>query len=337
MSDDAIALILAHRRAAIGDLLDQLVREDDVLRLDSDLALLRLLEEVLEVLAAIHALLVILVAERMILLLVEEGEHVLLEAATRDSSRLDLIVVARAHESLRRLEVGVDRGDHLAIVLHQRAGALDLREEDLRNLLSDMPLAVLPRDPFGEKGDLHPLGSRLRVVSQRAVEVNRICVLAELLRCHLDHLLTIVVGDGVVVDELEEIPPASVFRDERDHREDHWRPISWHGPRDALPEHLGECPLSLAAADVASLEEQDPEILECGVVVPGHLPELLEMGGDLLLRGAADQESVQDDARIVDAISGVDIAALGADLGESRSVRVHRAVRHSCQNTWGKV
>lgn len=317
MSDDAIALILAHIVPVKGNLLDDLVREDDILRLDGDLALLRLAEEVLEMRAAIHSLLVIRATKSVILLLVEEGKHVLLEAATRDPCRLDLIVVARAHKCLCRLEVGVDRGDHLAVALHQLAGTLNAREKPGGKLLRNVRLAVLPWDPFGEERDLHPLGSSLCVVAQRAIEVYRVGVILELLDRKGEHIGADMIRRGKKINDLEEVAPASIFRDERRHRRDDLTTIGGHRHKDPIPEDLGERSLSLAAANVAGLEKQDPEILKCGVVILAHLPELIELRIDLLSRCAADKQSVEDDPRIVDALSSKDIAALGADLDES--------------------
>ena len=84
---------------ALNDLLYELMRVDNVRRIHCDLTLLSILEELLEVCAALHAVLVVRVtkivsapdADNILLVprLVQQCLHVLLEATPRHSRRLN--------------------------------------------------------------------------------------------------------------------------------------------------------------------------------------------------------------------------------------------------------
>ena len=290
----AIELVYTHRASRDSNALDDLVRVDDILRLHGDLALLCLLEVLLEVLATVHAVLIVCVAQSMILLLVEEGEHVLLHAATRDTSRIDLLIVLGAHEGLGGLEIGVHSAHHLAVALHQSAWLVDAREDDLRNLLGEMRHASLTRNPLGEKTDwlelslwIHCLGIGVLIRDHH--------VLDELLRRHLDDLLVDRIIGCPGVCKHEEIAPAAIGRHQIEHRS---RDIEAIMVDHVVPEHLRSCALSLAAADVTVLEEQDPHVLEGLLVGLCHLVQLIEVRLNLVSGSTPDKNRVEDDTGV---------------------------------------
>jgi hypothetical protein len=82
-----------------------------------------------------------------------------------------------------------------------------------------------------------------------------------------------------------------------------------------VPDEFRGSTLSLAAAYVAVLEEEYPHVLKRLTIRLCHLIESIEMRLDIFSGGAADEDSVENDTRIAYAFSGVDITALGADLG----------------------
>ncbi len=307
LRDHAVALILGHSTIArVGDLLDELVREDDVLRLRHNLALLRLLEEGLEVLTTRHTTCVIRMTERTVLDasillragLVEVRLDVLLEGAPRNVGGGNVLEVICAHHRLHRLEVSVDGHDHLAIRHHPYRRASHLGEELARDVLGEAILTSLTRNPLRKKADL-VLGIRSN------------SILADLIDSHLDNVVVERGIDTRVLCQLEEVAPAAILGDELEHME---REL-WAAAVHPLPHKLARGTLTLPAANVAVLEEQDPHVLESLIVaIHSLLPDGIQVLVDDRLGHAADEKSVEGDARITHTVRGVDVAALHASL-----------------------
>ena len=155
-------------------LLDKLVRVDNVRRLDRHLALLSSLEEVLEMFAALHAVLDVRVAQTstttklryssLVTRLIEECLNVLLEATPRNILRLNGCPLATTHGNLSRLQKAIESADLLAIDLHSRSRANLVREETLRDQLRQLRLTVLAWDPLRQKRQWFSLSCSIKIL-----------------------------------------------------------------------------------------------------------------------------------------------------------------------------
>jgi hypothetical protein len=105
----------------------------------------------------------------------------------------------------------------------------------------------------------------------------------------------------------KEVPPTSILWDKLQHRAAKLSVLEREAVYHEIPEHLGRCPLSLAATDVAVLEEENPEVLICLAVRHCHLGKTLQLGLDDLLRCTAHKQSVEDNTRVAYTLCGVDI------------------------------
>ena len=254
--DSADAVVLRGRGScshidAIIHLLDELVGEDRVSTMDHCLAARRLDVVLLEVLAACHALLVVWVAESVTVPknLIEKRLVVLLDSATRDLARGDVVPVIAAHGNLHRVEVAIEGSHTLAVRRQSTRNALLLWVQPTCQLLCLLGETLLAWHPLRQQRGLPTLLHRLLVNEKlphhQAVDDRRM------------------EGDArvyLLVSEREEVAPAPILWNQVEKLQ---RQLSRPRMRQkSRPHRLTHLALTLTSADVTGLEGENKGVLQ---------------------------------------------------------------------------
>jgi hypothetical protein len=249
--------------------------------------------------------------------LVEEGLHILLEAAARHLPRLDIGKVLPTHLHLGRVEYRVDLGDGTAVVAETgrdsgSVGGEHLARKFLRKRLLEAVLVTLTGSVLCRQTQALGLSRH-----QLPVEVE---LILEELHNPVDQLIGIRRKSLKGIDaELLQVPPRAVLGDQLQKVEHQRTPLVLL--EQMLHHDAGHITNPLAAANIAGLEGQDERILH-HLLVP-RCENRIQTTLDRRLVCTLDQEHAEGHTRVIDTVCRVDIATLGTDRS-----RVHVVERH---------